>query len=130
MWKPDYELMNYSILPRGSQLPTELPTLAPTTLAVENLQRSGWSEIHQTAVIDAPLSVAQPAACHISGLEWENIARCWQRFTDGKLGEPLFLIAEGFCKYWKVPDTFIAGSAPESTVREPLQALVIIPEFS
>lgn len=49
---------------------------APTTLAVENLQRSGVvGEIHQTGntVIDALLSVAkrQPA-CHISGLEWEK----------------------------------------------------------
>jgi len=64
VWKPDYELMNYSILTQRPAV-DQLSRLhfAPTTL-VENLQRSGWSEIHQTGntVIDALLSVQQSAS--------------------------------------------------------------------
>ena len=74
---------------------------APTTLAVENLQRSGViGEIHKTGntVIDALLSVAkrQPE-CHIKGLEWGKyrtlLATVHRREN---WGEPLFLIAQGF----------------------------------
>ncbi len=104
---------------------------APTTLAVENLQRSGVvGEIHQTGntVIDALLSVAkrQPA-CHISGLEWEKyrtlLATVHRREN---WGEPLLLIAKGFLQILeKFPDTALLLPLHRNpTVREPLQALL------
>lgn len=104
---------------------------APTTLAAENLQRSGVvGEIHQTGntVIDALLSVAkrQPA-CDISGLDWGKyrtlLATVHRREN---WGEPLQGIAEGFLQILeKFPDTALLLPLHRNpTVREPLQALL------
>ena len=104
---------------------------APTTLAVENLQRSGVvGEIHKTGntVIDALLSVAkrQPV-CHIKGLEWGKyrtlLATVHRREN---WGEPLFLIAQGFLQILeKFPDTALLLPLHRNpTVREPLQKLL------
>ena len=104
---------------------------APTTLAAENLQRSGVvGEIHQTGntVIDALLSVAnrQPA-CHVSGLDWGKyrtlLATVHRREN---WGEPLQGIAQGFLQILeKFPDTALLLPLHRNpTVREPLQALL------
>ena len=104
---------------------------APTTLAVQNLQRSGVvGGIHHTGntVIDALLSVAkrQPS-CHVNGLEWGNyrtlLATVHRREN---WGEPLCLIAQGFLQILeKFPDTALLLPLHRNpTVREPLQALL------
>lgn len=104
---------------------------APTSLAVENLQRSGVTgEIHQTGntVIDALLTVAksQPE-CDIPGLDWNKyrvlLATVHRREN---WGEPLQGIAEGFLHILdKFPDTALLLPLHRNpTVREPLQALL------
>lgn len=104
---------------------------APTTLATENLQRSGVvGEIHLTGntVIDALLSVAkrQPE-CHVSGLDWGKyrilLATVHRREN---WGEPLQGIAQGFLQILdKFPDTALLLPLHRNpTVREPLQALL------
>jgi UDP-N-acetylglucosamine 2-epimerase (non-hydrolysing) len=104
---------------------------APTTLAVENLQRSGVvGAIHHTGntVIDALLTVAkrQPA-CDIAGLEWDKyrviLATVHRREN---WGEPLYDIAQGFLQILKMfPDTAILLPLHRNpTVREPLQQLL------
>ncbi len=101
---------------------------APTSLAVENLQRSGViGEIHQTGntVIDALLSVAQLLPeCHVPGLDWGKyrvlLATVHRREN---WGEPLRDIAEGFRLILdKFPDTALLLPLHRNpTVREPLQ---------
>jgi UDP-N-acetylglucosamine 2-epimerase (non-hydrolysing) len=104
---------------------------APTTLAVENLQRSGvLGEIHLTGntVIDALLHVASTEpACHVPGLNWQEyrvlLATVHRREN---WGEPLQAIAQGFLKILdKFPDTALLLPLHRNpTVREPLQALL------
>jgi len=104
---------------------------APTTLAIENLQRSGVvGEIHHTGntVIDALLTVAkrQPA-CDIAGLEWDKyrviLATVHRREN---WGEPLYDIAQGFLQLLEMfPDTALLLPLHRNpTVREPLQQLL------
>ncbi len=104
---------------------------APTTLAVENLQRSGVvGEIHHTGntVIDALLTVAkgQPA-CDIKGLEWSKyrvlLATVHRREN---WGEPLQDIAQSFLQLLELfPDTALLLPLHRNpTVREPLQQLL------
>ncbi len=104
---------------------------APTTLAVENLQRSGVvGKIHHTGntVIDALLAVAkrQPA-CDIKGLEWSKyrvlLATVHRREN---WGEPLQDIAQGFLQLLELfPDTALLLPLHRNpTVREPLQQLL------
>jgi UDP-N-acetylglucosamine 2-epimerase (non-hydrolysing) len=104
---------------------------APTTLAVENLQRSGvLGEIHLTGntVIDALLYVAANApACNVPGLNWNEyrvlLATVHRREN---WGEPLQAIAQGFLQILdKFPDTALLLPLHRNpTVREPLQALL------
>jgi len=104
---------------------------APTTLAVENLQRSGVvGEIHHTGntVIDALLAVAKRLpACYVNGLDWEKyrilLATVHRREN---WGEPLSFIAQGFLQILeKFPDTAVLLPLHRNpTVREPLQALL------
>lgn len=104
---------------------------APTTLAVENLQRSGvLGEIHLTGntVIDALLYVAANApACDVAGLNWDEyrvlLATVHRREN---WGEPLQAIAQGFLQILdKFPDTALLLPLHRNpTVREPLQALL------
>ncbi|MBW4664031.1 MAG: UDP-N-acetylglucosamine 2-epimerase (non-hydrolyzing) [Chroococcus sp. CMT-3BRIN-NPC107] len=104
---------------------------APTTLAVENLQRSGVvGEIHHTGntVIDALLTVAkrQPA-CDIKGLDWSKhrvlLATVHRREN---WGEPLKDIAQSFLQLLELfPDTALLLPLHRNpTVREPLQQLL------
>ncbi|MBD2094773.1 UDP-N-acetylglucosamine 2-epimerase (non-hydrolyzing) [Trichocoleus sp. FACHB-591] len=104
---------------------------APTTLAVEHLQRSGVvGEIHQTGntVIDALLSVAaHHPVCNIPGLDWQQhrvlLATVHRREN---WGEPLQDIGQGFLEILdKFPDTALLLPLHRNpTVREPLQALL------
>ena len=104
---------------------------APTTLAVENLQRSGVvGEIHHTGntVIDALLTVAkrQPA-CDIKGLEWSKyrvlLATVHRREN---WGAPLQDIAQSFLQLLELfPDTALLLPLHRNpTVRGPLQQLL------
>lgn len=104
---------------------------APTTLAAENLQRSGvLGEIHQTGntVIDALLWVAQrQPSCNVNGLDWGKyrtlLATVHRREN---WGEPLTLITKGFLQILeKFPDTaLLLPMHRNPTVREPLKALL------
>lgn len=104
---------------------------APTTLAVENLQRSGvLGEIHLTGntVIDALLNVAasQPA-CNVPGLNWSEYRVLLSTVHRREnWGEPLQAIAHGFLQILdKFPDTALVLPLHRNpTVREPLQALL------
>ncbi|HEY9725427.1 MAG TPA: UDP-N-acetylglucosamine 2-epimerase (non-hydrolyzing) [Chroococcales cyanobacterium] len=104
---------------------------APTSLAVENLKRSGVvGEIHHTGntVIDALLTVAkrQPP-CTVKGLDWEKyrtlLATVHRREN---WGEPLRDIAQGFLQILeKFPDTALLLPLHRNpTVREPLQEIL------
>ncbi len=104
---------------------------APTSLAVEHLQRSGvLGEIHQTGntVIDALLQVAsRHPVCDIPGLDWEQhrvILSTVHRRENW--GQPLQDIARGFLQVLeKFPDTALLLPLHRNpTVREPLQALL------
>jgi UDP-N-acetylglucosamine 2-epimerase len=94
---------------------------APTSLAMEHLQRSGIvGEIHHTGntVIDALLTVAkrQPQ-CDISGLDWEKYRTLFSnRSPRENWGEPLRDIAQGFLQILdKFPDTaFTPATASQS----------------
>lgn len=102
---------------------------APTSLAVEHLQRSSVpGEIHQTGntVIDALLSIAaRHPRCEVPGLDWNQyrviLATVHRREN---WGEPLQDIATGFLKVLdKFPDTALLLPLHRNpTVREPLQA--------
>lgn len=104
---------------------------APTSLAVDNLRRSGVvGEIHQTGntVIDALLMVAQrQPACDIPSLDWQKyrtlLATVHRREN---WGEPLRDIAQGFLQILgKFPDTALLLPLHRNpTVREPLQAML------
>ncbi len=126
LFNPYPEEANRRIISQLTQL-----HFAPTTLAVENLRRSGVvGEIHHTGntVIDALLSVAkrQPA-CHVKGLEWGNyrtlLATVHRREN---WGEPLYSIAQGFLQILeKFPDTALLLPLHRNpTVRQPLQELL------
>jgi UDP-N-acetylglucosamine 2-epimerase (non-hydrolysing) len=102
---------------------------APTTLAVENLRKSGVTgDIHHTGntVIDALLTVAgkQPH-CDIAGLDWDRyrvlLATVHRREN---WGEPLEDIIQGFSGLLeKYPDTALLLPLHRNpTVREPIQA--------
>jgi UDP-N-acetylglucosamine 2-epimerase (non-hydrolysing) len=102
---------------------------APTTLAVENLKKSGVTgDIHHTGntVIDALLTVAntQPD-CEITGLNWSNyrvlLATVHRREN---WGEPLQDIIKGFSLLLeKYPDTALLLPLHRNpTVREPIQS--------
>lgn len=104
---------------------------APTTLSVENLQRSGVvGKIYNTGntVIDALLTVAdRHPACAIPGLEWNNyrvILSTVHRRENW--GQPLQRIATGFLQILdKFPDTALLLPLHRNpTVREPLTAVL------
>lgn len=104
---------------------------APTTLSVENLQRSGVvGKIYNTGntVIDALLTVADAhPVCPVAGLEWDNyrvILSTVHRRENW--GEPLQSIAAGFLKILdKFPDTALLLPLHRNpTVREPLKAIL------
>lgn len=102
---------------------------APTTLSVENLQRSGVvGKIYNTGntVIDALLTVADGHPdCPVPGLEWNDyrviLATVHRREN---WGEPLQSIATGFLQVLdKFPDTALLLPLHRNpTVREPLTA--------
>jgi len=104
---------------------------APTTLAVENLQKSNVvGAVHHTGntVIDALLTVAeQNPVCAIPGLDWDKyrvlLATVHRREN---WGEPLQDIAQGFLMILeKFPDTALLLPLHRNpTVREPLQKLL------
>jgi UDP-N-acetylglucosamine 2-epimerase (non-hydrolysing) len=104
---------------------------APTTLAVENLNRSGVvGNIHHTGntVIDALLAIAQrQPGCNIPNLEWSNyrvmLATVHRREN---WGQPLLDIAHGFLKILdQFPDTALLLPLHRNpVVREPLQTLL------
>lgn len=104
---------------------------APTTLAVEHLERSGVvGTIHQTGntVIDALLAIAaQQPSCNIPNLDWNQyrvlLATVHRREN---WGEPLQDIAQGFLAVLdKFPDTALLLPLHRNPiVREPLQALL------
>ncbi|MEP0869812.1 UDP-N-acetylglucosamine 2-epimerase (non-hydrolyzing) [Trichocoleus desertorum AS-A10] len=126
LYNPYPEEANRRLISQLTQL-----HFAPTTLAVEHLQRSGVvGEIHQTGntVIDALLSVAaQHPVCNIPGLDWQQhrvlLATVHRREN---WGEPLQDIGQGFLEILdKFPDTALLLPLHRNpTVREPLQALL------
>ncbi|XQQ05080.1 MAG: non-hydrolyzing UDP-N-acetylglucosamine 2-epimerase [Leptolyngbya sp. IPPAS B-1204] len=104
---------------------------APTTLSVENLERSGVvGKIYHTGntVIDALLNVAaRHPDCPVPGLDWNQyrviLSTVHRRENWGK---PLRDIAEGFLQVLdKFPDTALLLPLHRNpTVREPLQAIL------
>lgn len=104
---------------------------APTTLAAENLVRSGvLGEIHRTGntVIDALLRVAKrKPECNIRNLDWSKyrtiLATVHRREN---WGEPLQGIAQALLQILdQFPDTALLLPLHKNpTVREPLQALL------
>jgi UDP-N-acetylglucosamine 2-epimerase (non-hydrolysing) len=126
LFNPYPEEANRRLISQLTQL-----NFAPTSLAVENLQRSGIiGKIYQTGntVIDALLSVAeQKPACEIPQLNWEQyrvlLATVHRREN---WGEPLQDIANGFLKILEqFPDTALLLPLHRNpTVREPLQAML------
>lgn len=126
LFNPYPEEANRRLISQLAQL-----NFAPTSLAVEHLQRSGIvGEIHHTGntVIDALLAVAkhQPL-CDIKGLDWKQyrtlLATVHRREN---WGEPLRDIATGFLQILdKFPDTALLLPLHRNpTVREPLQELL------
>jgi UDP-N-acetylglucosamine 2-epimerase (non-hydrolysing) len=126
LFNPYPEEANRRLISQLAQL-----NFAPTTLAVENLQKSGVvGEIHNTGntVIDALLTVAkrQPE-CEVKGLDWSKyrvlLATVHRREN---WGEPLRDIGRGFVQILdKFPDTALLLPLHRNpTVREPLQALL------
>jgi UDP-N-acetylglucosamine 2-epimerase (non-hydrolysing) len=104
---------------------------APTSLSVENVERSGVvGKIYNTGntVIDALLTVAdRHPPCPIPGLEWEHyrvILSTVHRRENW--GEPLQSIATGFLQILdKFPDTALLLPLHRNpTVRQPLTALL------
>jgi len=126
LYNPYPEEANRRLISQLTQL-----HFAPTSLAVEHLQRSGVvGEIHQTGntVIDALLSVAaQRPMCNIPGLDWQQhrvlLATVHRREN---WGEPLQDIGQSFLQILdKFPDTALLLPLHRNpTVREPLQALL------
>ncbi len=126
LYNPYPEEANRRLISQITQL-----HFAPTTLAVENLRRSGVVGIvEQTGntVIDALLSVAdQQPACHVPGLDWQRyrvlLSTVHRRENWGK---PLGDIANSFLQVLEqVPDTALLLPLHRNpTVREPLQAML------
>ncbi len=126
LFNPYPEEANRRLISQLAQL-----NFAPTSLAMEHLQRSGIvGEIHHTGntVIDALLTVAKrKPQCDISGLDWEKyrtlLATVHRREN---WGEPLRDIAQGFLQILdKFPDTALLLPLHRNpTVREPLQSLL------
>lgn len=122
IYNPFPEEANRRLISQISQL-----HFAPTTLAVENLHKSGVTgEIHHTGntVIDALLSVAEKnPPCNIHGLDWEKyrvlLVTVHRREN---WGEPLQDIIKGLQLILdKFPDTAILLPLHRNpTVREPL----------
>jgi UDP-N-acetylglucosamine 2-epimerase (non-hydrolysing) len=104
---------------------------APTTLAVENLERSGvLGQIYHTGntVIDALLTMAaRHPDCPVPGLAWDNyrviLSTVHRRENWGK---PLQSIAAGFLQVLdKFPDTALLLPLHRNpTVRDPLKAIL------
>ncbi|GAB4368576.1 MAG: UDP-N-acetylglucosamine 2-epimerase (non-hydrolyzing) [Elainellaceae cyanobacterium] len=124
IYNPYPEEANRRLISQVTQL-----HFAPTTLAVENLKRSGVvGEIHHTGntVIDALLSVAaREPACPVPGLDWNQyrvILSTVHRRENW--GAPLQDIATGFLGVLdKFPDAALLLPLHRNpTVREPLQA--------
>ncbi|NER53108.1 MAG: UDP-N-acetylglucosamine 2-epimerase (non-hydrolyzing), partial [Symploca sp. SIO1A3] len=126
LFNPYPEEANRRLISQLAQL-----NFAPTSLAVENLQKSGIvGEIHHTGntVIDALLTVAkgQPS-CNVNGLDWGKyrtlLATVHRRENWGK---PLEDIAQGFVQILdKFPDTALLLPLHRNpTVREPLQTFL------
>lgn len=126
LYNPYPEEVNRRLISQLAQL-----HFAPTSLAVENLEKSGvLGKIHQTGntVIDALLSMAkrQPD-CEIPGLNWEKyrtiLATVHRREN---WGEPLQDIAEGFLQIVEqFPDTALLLPLHRNpTVRDPLTAIL------
>lgn len=126
MYNPYPEEANRRLISQLTQL-----HFAPTSLAVEHLQRSGvLGEIRQTGntVIDALLAVAErQPGCPIPGLDWNQyrviLATVHRREN---WGQPLKDIAMGFLQVLeKFPDTALLLPLHRNpTVREPLTALL------
>lgn len=104
---------------------------APTSLSVENLERSGvLGKIYNTGntVIDALLNVAErQPKCPVDGLDWGKyrvILSTVHRRENW--GEPLQDIAKGFLSVLEqVPDAALLLPLHRNpTVREPLQAML------
>jgi UDP-N-acetylglucosamine 2-epimerase (non-hydrolysing) len=104
---------------------------APTSLAVENLHKSGVTgEIHQTGntVIDALLTVAKAEpACDIPGLDWAKYRTILSTVHRREnWGEPLTNIATGMLQILaKFPDTALLLPLHRNpTVRVPLTEIL------
>jgi UDP-N-acetylglucosamine 2-epimerase (non-hydrolysing) len=104
---------------------------APTSLSVENVQKSGVvGEIHQTGntVIDALLAVAASnPPCDVPGLDWSKhrvILSTVHRRENW--GEPLREIAHGFRKILDhhTDTALLLPMHRNPTVREPLQEIL------
>jgi UDP-N-acetylglucosamine 2-epimerase (non-hydrolysing) len=119
---PYPEEANRRLISQISQL-----NFAPTSLSVQNLERSGVpGSIHQTGntVIDALIAVAkQKPQCQVNGLDWQKhrvlLATVHRREN---WGQPLLDIAQGFRLILeKFPDTALLLPLHRNpTVREPL----------
>lgn len=126
LYNPYPEEVNRRLISQLTQL-----HFAPTSLAVENLQRSGViGKIHHTGntVIDALLTVAaNMPACDIPNLDWNKyrvlLATVHRREN---WGTPLKGIADGFLQILeKFPDTALLLPLHRNpTVREPLKAIL------
>jgi UDP-N-acetylglucosamine 2-epimerase (non-hydrolysing) len=122
IFNPYPEEANRRLISQLSQL-----NFAPTTLSVQNLERSGVpGSIHQTGntVIDALITVAnQKPQCQVKGLDWQKyrvlLATVHRREN---WGQPLLDIARGFRLILeKFPDTALLLPLHRNpTVREPL----------
>ncbi|HEY9620434.1 MAG TPA: UDP-N-acetylglucosamine 2-epimerase (non-hydrolyzing) [Crinalium sp.] len=126
LFNPYPEEANRRLISQIAQL-----NFAPTSLAVENLQKSNIvGAIHHTGntVIDALLAVAaHHPPCPIPNLNWDQyrvlLATVHRREN---WGEPLHDIANGFLKILdKFPDTALLLPLHRNPrVREPLQAIL------
>ncbi len=126
LFNPYPEEANRRLISQLAQL-----NFAPTSLAVEHLQRSGIvGKVYHTGntVIDALLTVAKrEPQCDIQGLDWGKyrtlLATVHRREN---WGEPLRDIAQGFLQILdKFPDTALLLPLHRNpTVREPLQSLL------
>ncbi len=115
------------------RLISQITTLhfAPTSLSVENLERSGvLGKIYNTGntVIDALLSVAErQPECAIKNLDWNKYRVMLSTVHRREnWGEPLQEIAQGFLDLLEAfPDTALLLPLHRNpTVREPLQAIL------
>lgn len=126
LFNPYPEEANRRLISQITQL-----NFAPTSLAVENLEKSSVvGRIHHTGntVIDALLTVAaHHPPCNVANLDWEQhrvlLATVHRREN---WGDPLHDIARGFLDVLdKFPDTALLLPLHRNpTVREPLQALL------